>query len=461
MAIIYTYPKTTDLKSNDLFIVSKMENVERQTRSISASNLASFIAPLIPVPGVSQIIAGTNVTISPVIGTGVVTINSTGSVSGTGTTNILPIWTDGPNGVLGDSIIKKVPGPAGGTNFLDFQFDLDSGGGAAGGQRFLPGGGIEGYSVTPGTGTPTYNFKSGNNGGFYDDQFSFANKLNVDRKSNFTNPSLDVGASGNAYAAAWFRNGVVISNNPSGVTVDNTSMVIGAGNNDIVSGSDNCLAVGNNNQILADSDHSLAVGQGNTMTNADNSVVVGQQNDLTGNRLYVLGFNNELLCASSFSMGGDNYVRGLQNQFAIGYNHTLGDPAGAATEQKQIAIGTANTLRTIDQAIAIGNNLTANSSGSYPTGALFLGKGNTNTNYSAAPYGVASPCVVISGGVGGNTSDAILVTESTSGTSGNSEVVLPVVFISNNYVDDTAAAAGGIPKGGIYHNAGALRIRIV
>jgi hypothetical protein len=33
--------------------------------------------------------------------------------------------------------------------------------------------------------------------------------------------------------------------------------------------------------------------------------------------------------------------------------------------------------------------------------------------------------------------------------------------LGSNYADDTAAAAGGIPIGGMYHNAGAIRIRIV
>lgn len=31
---------------------------------------------------------------------------------------------------------------------------------------------------------------------------------------------------------------------------------------------------------------------------------------------------------------------------------------------------------------------------------------------------------------------------------------------SLNFADDTAAAAGGVPIGGIYHNAGAIRIRL-
>ena len=32
---------------------------------------------------------------------------------------------------------------------------------------------------------------------------------------------------------------------------------------------------------------------------------------------------------------------------------------------------------------------------------------------------------------------------------------------TNNYTSDSSAAGGGVPLGGIYHNAGALRVRIV
>ena len=44
MAIIYTYPQTTELQNNDLLLVSKMDEEGRPTRSISAANLASFAA---------------------------------------------------------------------------------------------------------------------------------------------------------------------------------------------------------------------------------------------------------------------------------------------------------------------------------------------------------------------------------------------------------------------------------
>jgi hypothetical protein len=39
--------------------------------------------------------------------------------------------------------------------------------------------------------------------------------------------------------------------------------------------------------------------------------------------------------------------------------------------------------------------------------------------------------------------------------------LVPIVAISDNYIDDAAAAAGGIVLGGLYHTAGAVKIRLV
>ena len=78
-----------------------------------------------------------------------------------------------------------------------------------------------------------------------------------------------------------------------------------------------------------------------------------------------------------------------------------------------------------------------------------------------------------SGGTGLITSGALFVTGalSVSGSqtySGSANFLGRVIasgsgnsVLGSNYADDTAAAAGGIPIGGMYHNAGAIRIRIV
>jgi len=76
-------------------------------------------------PGYQLKVAGTGfftdqvtIPITPVAGTDAASKDyvdsqfSGGTVTGTGTTNTLPIWSDGPGGDLGDSIVKEEPGTA-------------------------------------------------------------------------------------------------------------------------------------------------------------------------------------------------------------------------------------------------------------------------------------------------------------------------------------------------------------
>jgi len=422
MAIIYTYPKTTSLENNDLLIISKMDQEDKPTRSVSIANLANFIAPLIPVSG--------------------------GTVTGTGTTDTLPIWTDGPNGVLGDSpisydsAIPKVIMTVG-TNTYNF-----------GQAAFSNSGAFTGFD-----------FKAGAlNGGFYKaGGFRFEKKLAVGRTNDPTGATLDVGNSTDTSPAAWFRNGVVISNNPSGVDVDNTSMVIGAGNNDVVSGADNCLAVGNNNQILSNSDHAVAFGLGNTISNgAAASFVVGQGNTIDGTgipggttvRSQVLGLNNSLTGSfASFVAGGNNTVTTEQNAMVLGFGNTTN---GA---DNVFAIGESNTLAdaTANGVFMIGNGITGQD------GNMVLGFRNDTSAYPATDYanGLGNTKLVLSTGTVTN-SNAIIITEGGvtrgGGVAQEPRILMPSI-IPFEYLDDIAAAAAGIPIGGIYHKAGALRIR--
>ena len=77
MAIINTYPSVTP-KGADLLIGTQVKDdtiLENSTKSFAVSAIGDFL------------------------------ITSNDIVTGSGTTNTIPIWTDGPNGVLGDSII--------------------------------------------------------------------------------------------------------------------------------------------------------------------------------------------------------------------------------------------------------------------------------------------------------------------------------------------------------------------
>ena len=169
---------------------------------------------------------------------------NTGKVTGTGTTQTLPLWSDGPAGVLGDSPVVYDP---------------------------------VGHDAMPTVDIvlPSQTFEFRNAGRFITGAMSAGN--------TFNNATLDIQGNTNGRAAT-FRGGVVVSTNPGGVQVDNTSVVIGGGNNDNVSGSDHCLIVGNGNQITSNSDQSVAFGQANNITDSTDAFAVGNSNTVSSSQ---------------------------------------------------------------------------------------------------------------------------------------------------------------------------------
>ena len=80
MAIIYSYPEKTSPAGGDFLVITDSEQPapnKNRTKSLTIDNLASYVT------------------------------TSTSGITGSGTTNTLPVWTDGPNGVLGDSMITQ------------------------------------------------------------------------------------------------------------------------------------------------------------------------------------------------------------------------------------------------------------------------------------------------------------------------------------------------------------------
>ena len=76
MAIIYTYPPLTALQGSDLLLISDTSTTN-STKSVTLASIATFV---------------------------------TGTGSGTGTTDVLTRWADGPGGLLGDSIVAQDAG---------------------------------------------------------------------------------------------------------------------------------------------------------------------------------------------------------------------------------------------------------------------------------------------------------------------------------------------------------------
>ena len=273
---------------------------------------------------------------------------------------------------------------------------------------------------------------------------------------------------------AIFRTGIVLSSSPGGITVDDTSMVIGAGNNDIISGADHCLAVGNNNQILTNSDNSISVGQGNTMTFGTACAVFGLSNTITGSntvteRSLVAGFSNTISggAKSAIVLGGSNSLTTSGGQgIILGNANTVTGNAGVSSDSSYI-LGSSVTITEdpssslLQNAFAVGSNLGGDN------GKMILGYRNLKSGYPAVNYnqGLGETKFVVSVGTTNTTnSNALIITEGgvVRGTSSVAQVpriVMPTI-VGFDYASDTEAASNGIPIGGIYHNNGQLYVRL-
>ena len=182
----------------------------------------------------------------------------------------------------------------------------------------------------------------------------------------------------------------------------------------------------------------------------------------------------------------------VDNSFiAGGTGNAIGAVGGAGYDNNVIIGGINNALRRGVRHTMIGGN--ANdlySQGSNGTDSVTLGgNGNTDLSWKGATIAATTSsnngrlnCAIITGvsNTINNSSNQSAIIAGTSNTmshdtsvilGGNgqsslqdNEVVMPNVRITNyaslNFTDDTAAAAGGVQLGQLYHTSGAVKVRI-
>jgi hypothetical protein len=272
--------------------------------------------------------------------------------------------------------------------------------------------------------------------------------------------------------------GLCVSNNPSGISLDNTSMVIGSGDNDIISGSDHSIIVGKGNQLTqsaggAGSDQSAAIGSLNVLTDASNSLAVGRANSLIGTgiidpnglRSQVIGLNNRLKDTfSSVVIGGQNVVNISetnqgQNTHVFGYDNKIygyGDNVYAIGNKIDLnAGGGASNFYAFGSNI----NLDKNVHGS-DTMAIGIRNKATLSYTPQTSIGLGYPALIVgAGSTAGGDNDALIITRKTdsSATNPGSRIILPDL-VGFNFANDSDAASAGIPTGGLYRNGNELRI---
>lgn len=233
------------------------------------------------------------------------------------------------------------------------------------------------------------------------------------------------------------------------------------------------------------------VGSGLSSAGTSNNFIIGKfGSNNTGYQVYV-GANNNILGPLGPGvevMGDGNLLFGVSNiklfndsnaNLAFGQNITSGTdtPSGAAGNrrtQRSLLFGfnidtaqhqnlqnslvggsnasfTSLTSNQIQNTILLGTNLVGNSSN-----AAYFGKNNVD--------GTPGSDLLIVGCGGGTTNRANGFEVKTVGnpaaqTIGKAMVKMPET-VNADFADDTAAAAAGIPVGGIYHTSGTLKIRI-
>lgn len=169
--------------------------------------------------------------------------------------------------------------------------------------------------------------------------------------------------------------------------------------------------------VNATGQYSFAQGFNNTVSGTA-SAVFGQQNTSSGTALWSLttGFLNTTRDSASLTVGSHN-----------------GMTASTVPSREQFMLG-----RYL--------NVPRDSSGNPSAGCLVVGEHNAYSNRPNVKFAVGT-------GVGvGAEADSFTVLKD-----GN---VLMEQIVNKNYSSDSAAASGGVPVGGIYHNSGDLKIRL-
>jgi hypothetical protein len=249
------------------------------------------------------------------------------------------------------------------------------------------------------------------------------------------------------------------------------------GNGTVASGT-NSISAGSS--TTAGGNQSFAVGfsstaNGNVATAMGNSTVasgtsataMGLYSVASGVAATATGYDTEASGANSTAMGKETTASG-ENSFATGQGPTASGDNSTALGRSTFSTGTnsfaagllsrasgedstamgANSVASGNKSVSIGDRTIANSFSEIAIGSNPVAKTGNATTWIATDR-------LFSIGNGASASSQSMALEILK----NGITVLPAV-VSLSFADDTAAATGGVPVGGLYHTSGAIKIRL-
>jgi hypothetical protein len=385
-------------------------------------------------------------------------------VDGTVTTQTLPIWSDGPNGVLGDSAIKQHngnnitigsnPSAASQGNYtLSVGNDNDFASGTA---RVLAVGASNIGTLTDVVDSAVIGINN---------EIAGSYSLTVGQRNQTNSGTSFVAGVDNVTSSGVPRQFVIGRDN----TVDSIDTIV-LGDRNIVAetgdgfGSilvfghlndvkgDRILCLGTSNIVNSDNQGAYIIGAGSSST-ADRTYSVGQQNAITGNESYAFGKSNTIAASASVAVGTNNSISAVEKAYAFGFGNdninfksfAIGDNNDVLSAQRTYLIGRENKPAT-DNTIILGQF-------SDPT---VLRTNNINGRSTVA-FGVG-----VNNGIRRTAWEFRGKPTSTGDTSaGDSmQIMAWALLYSTSYADDTAAAAGGVEVGQLYRTGSTVKIRM-
>jgi len=410
MAQIITYPKLSTLANNDLLLISDVSSANKTTNSVELQTLANFI------------------------------VTSTSGVTGSGILNTIAMFTpDGQS--IGDSIITQDAFGQGvtidgnleitATNTLTVETIQAQGTGAVyllGGVQIgdAPGDILNIFSETAFFGKiKDSTFSTGTAG-----QILVSNATSNVEWTDIADISGAVTGTGTTNTLPLWSDG------PNGVLDD--SLITQASLGQAINVNTNLFVSDDLNVTGSIETNSNLTVNGTTTTVADVSIGANAITNTPGFASMAAGNINTVLSGVSFAFGYGNTA----NAFAA-------FAGGGGSQTNGIA------------AISYGNNNQANGSNSVAFGSYATASGDQS--FAAGDGSTASGQNSMALGGDALAQDSLAgpgVTVNTADYAGFKNLLL-ANYAGLNYASDAAAAAGGVPLGGIYHDAGKVKIRLV
>jgi hypothetical protein len=233
------------------------------------------------------------------------------------------------------------------------------------------------------------------------------------------------------------------------------------------------LATGYENEI--NGAFSFATGKTNVLGTSEATAAIGRLNEVTGLGSTAIGNENTVTSKNTVVIGRDNTANNEDN-FILGLANTTQKKQSTAVGRtnnlnsgKIVAVGHANTSSgTTDNATSFGFQNNSQHSNSHLFGVnlqssqskeVIIGKNNdTPSNPTGATPRGAN--VIIGVGTGQYAGANMNAVEYYGFNDGSMHVIHKALYNASSYANDTDAAAGGVPIGGLYRHNNNVKIRL-